>query len=41
MKTSLKSLLVMGWRPVVLVVTESLVIVALVMGSVIATGHGS
>jgi uncharacterized integral membrane protein (TIGR00698 family) len=40
MKTSLKSLMVMGWRPVMLVVTESLVIAALVMASVIITGHG-
>jgi uncharacterized membrane protein YadS len=40
MKTSLKSLMVMGWRPVMLVVTESLVIAALVMASVTATGHG-
>jgi uncharacterized integral membrane protein (TIGR00698 family) len=40
MKTSLKSLMVMGWRPVMLVVTESLVIAALVMGAVMATGHG-
>ena len=40
MKTSLKSLMVMGWRPVMLVVAESLVIAALVMGAVMATGHG-
>jgi hypothetical protein len=32
--------MVMGWRPVMLVVTESLVIAALVMGAVMATGHG-
>jgi uncharacterized integral membrane protein (TIGR00698 family) len=40
MKTSLKSLMVMGWRPVMLVVAESLVIAVLVMGVVMATGHG-
>jgi len=40
MKTSLKSLMVMGWRPVMLVVAESLVIAVLVMGAVMATGHG-
>jgi uncharacterized integral membrane protein (TIGR00698 family) len=41
MKTSLKSLMVMGWRPVLLVVAESLVIAVLVMGAVAATGHSA
>jgi uncharacterized membrane protein YadS len=37
-KVSLKSLMVMGWRPVMLVVAESLVIAVPVMGAVMATG---
>ena len=39
MKTSLKSLLTMGWRPVLLVVVLTLLLAAMFMGALLATGN--